>query len=63
MSNKFTPPSYYASIHPFNRKKEWRNGRRIYKDVCPTIVANEFRSVGNVIWEVYEKNEISTDVR
>ena len=54
--NKFTPPNttYYASIHPLNRKKEWENRRRLYEDVCPTVVANEFRSVGNVIWEVYE---------
>ncbi len=49
----------YASIHPFNRKKEWRNGKRVYDNICPTIVANEFRAVGNVIWEVEDENKIN----
>lgn len=44
----------YASIHPFNRKQEWQHHRKLHQDWCPTVVANEFRSVGNVIWEVYE---------
>lgn len=26
------------------------------EDICPTIVANEFRSVGNVIWEVEDES-------
>lgn len=46
----------YASIHPLNRKLEWQHGRRLYEDICPTIVANEFRSVGNVIWEVEDES-------
>ena len=58
-----TPPPRicYASIHPFNRKMEWKCKRHkmdwLHDDVCPTITANEFRSVGNVIWEVYEQTD------
>lgn len=55
---KFTPPRIYASIHPFNRKMEWNASTnkmgRLHEDICPTVTANEFRSVGNVIWEIYE---------
>lgn len=50
---------YYASINPTTRKMEWRNGRRLYEDTAPTIVANEFRGVGNVIWEVLEYEDKS----
>jgi hypothetical protein len=32
-------------------QKKWGGGI-IHEDFCPTVVANEFRSVGNVIWEV-----------
>lgn len=56
-SNGFTPERRYASIHPFNRKMEWRCKRRpmdwLHDDICPTVTANEFRGVGNVIWEIY----------
>ena len=58
---KFTPPlsRIYASIHPFNRKMEWNASTnkmgRLHEDICPTVTANEYRSVGNVIWEIYEE--------
>lgn len=53
-----TPPiRRYASIHPFNRKMEWNCKKDkmswLHDDICPTVTANEFRGVGNVIWEIY----------
>lgn len=54
--NKLPPPIRIgSSIHPLNRAKEWggRTGRIQY-DVVPTIVANEYRSCGNVIYNIYE---------
>lgn len=54
-----TPPSrYLASIHPLNREMEWKCKRDkrgwLHEDICPTVTANEYRSVGNVIYEIYE---------
>jgi hypothetical protein len=49
----------YASIHPLNRKMEWKCKRNkmdwLHDDISPTITANEYRSVGNVIWEVEDE--------
>lgn len=55
-----TPPiRRYASIHPINRKMEWKCKKDkmawLHDDICPTVTANEYRSVGNVIWEIYEE--------
>lgn len=51
----------YASIHPLNRKMEWKGKRNkmnwLHDDICPTVTANEFRGVGNVIWEVEDETE------
>ena len=57
------PQKRYASIHPFNRQMEWKCKKHkmdwLHEDVCPTVTANEFRGVGNVIWEVYESDDLS----
>ena len=54
----------YASIHPLNRKMECKCKRNkmdwLHDDISPTITANEFRSVGNVIWEVEDEQEDNT---
>ena len=51
----------YASIHPLNRKMEWKCKRNkmtwLHDDICPTVTANEFRGVGNVIWEVEDEQD------
>lgn len=55
----------YASIHPLNRKMEWKCKKNpmdwLHDDICPTVTANEFRSVGNVIWEVDETEDTTSD--
>jgi hypothetical protein len=33
----------------------------LHDDICPTVTANEFRSVGNVIWEVDETEDTTSD--
>lgn len=52
------PVRCLASIHPLNRMMEWRCKRDkrgwLHEDICPTVTANEWRSVGNVIYEIYE---------
>ena len=49
---------FLASIHPLNRAMEWacKRDKRgwLHEDICPTVTANEFRSVGNAIYEIYE---------
>lgn len=51
----------FASIHPLNRRMEWGGHKRkhgcLHEDICPTVTANEYRSVGNVIWEVYDEED------
>ena len=32
----------------------------LHDDICPTVTANEFRGVGNVIWEIYETDKEHT---
>ena len=57
-TGQLPPVRVYASIHPLNRAMEWacKKDKRgwLHDDVCPTVTANEYRSVGNVIYELYE---------
>ncbi len=52
------PVRKIVSIHPLFRQMEWRckKDKRgwLHEDISPTIVANEARNSGNVVYEIYE---------
>ena len=47
----------YASVYPLDRKKKQNKTDCLCEDICPAISVNGFGEIGNVIYEIEDKQD------